>query len=101
MQILILLSTWVKLKATYRFYLKPKLYILLLATILLFSCQNMSTTCIVTFEGVKQPNLQTILIDTSGSEDEIEDRSFAKTGIGGSYSFYKNELIKSYCFITK
>ena len=83
------------------FYLNPKLYISLLLTTLILSCQNKTTTCILTLEGVKQNNTNKILIDTTGSDDEIQDRSFATNDIGGYYSFDKSGLIKSYYFFAK
>lgn len=55
----------------------------------------------MTFEGVKQNNLEKVLIDTTGSDDEMQDRSYATTDIGGYYSFYKKGLIKSYYFFAK
>lgn len=83
------------------FYLNSKLYISLLLTSLFWGCQTKTPTCILTFGEVKQNNMQKILIDTSGSNNEIEDKTFAKENVGGYYSFNKSGLIKSYSFFTE
>lgn len=62
------------------------------------SCLNRASTCILTFEDIKQNNTTRILIDTTGSEKEIQDKTYATNDIGGYYSFNKNGLIKSYYF---